>query len=166
MPLRPVRSREPRSAAPRRLDRIPESAPDVSTPQNRNDFIRLSSRNSRDEKQLNLAEQVETAAFLTCGDGPVRREDFRRIFDAKGVCDKMFRLIDVAGGGAVVVEQVMEFIGDLTCARPRAGFDKCSLEALECLFRQTVGDRKEISRDDFQKICQSKNVSRLGIFCN
>lgn len=111
---------------------------------------------------MNLAEQIETAAFLTCGDGPVQRDDFRRIFDAKGVCDKMFRLIDATSTGTVTADQVMEFVGDLTCARPRAGFDKCSLEMLERLFRQTVGDRKEIGREDFQKICQSKNV-RLSV---
>lgn len=43
--------------------------------------------------------------------------------------------------------------------RPRAGFDKGSLEWLEQLFRQTVGDEKEIRREDFQKIVISKNVS-------
>lgn len=45
--------------------------------------------------------------------------------------------------------------------RPRTGFDKSSLEWLENLFRQTVGNEKEIRREDFQKIVISKNVRIL-----
>lgn len=47
-------------------------------------------------------------------------------------------------------------------SRPRTGFDKSSLEWLENLFRQTVGNEKEIRREDFQKIVISKNVSSLN----
>lgn len=43
--------------------------------------------------------------------------------------------------------------------RTRTGFDKDSLEWLEQLFRQTVGNEKEIRRDDFKKILITKNVS-------
>lgn len=43
--------------------------------------------------------------------------------------------------------------------RPRTGFDKSSLERLEQLFRKTVGNEKEIRREDFKKIVTSKNVS-------
>lgn len=42
--------------------------------------------------------------------------------------------------------------------RPRTGFDKSSLERLEQLFRKTVGNEKEIRREDFKKIVTSKNV--------
>lgn len=45
--------------------------------------------------------------------------------------------------------------------RPRTGFDKSSLERLELLFRKTVGNEKEIRREDFKKIVTSKNVSKL-----
>lgn len=45
--------------------------------------------------------------------------------------------------------------------RPRVGFDKNSLERLEQLFRKTVGNEKEIQREDFKKIITSKNVSFL-----
>lgn len=47
--------------------------------------------------------------------------------------------------------------------RPRTGFDKSSLERLEQLFRKTVGNEKEIRREDFKKIVTSKNV-RIGLF--
>lgn len=43
--------------------------------------------------------------------------------------------------------------------RNRTGFDKSSLERLEQLFRKTVGNEKEIRREDFKKIVTSKNVS-------
>lgn len=45
------------------------------------------------------------------------------------------------------------------CSRPRTGFDRGNLEWLERLFKETVGDQKEIRRDDFNKIVISKNVS-------
>lgn len=44
------------------------------------------------------------------------------------------------------------------------GFDKNSLERLEQLFRKTVGNEKEIRREDFKKIVMSKNVSHLFFF--
>lgn len=43
--------------------------------------------------------------------------------------------------------------------RPRTGFDKGSLQWLEQLFRQTVGNEKEIRREEFEKIVVSKNVT-------
>lgn len=42
--------------------------------------------------------------------------------------------------------------------RPRTGFDKSSLERLEQLFIKTVGNEKEIRREEFKKIVTSKNV--------
>lgn len=52
----------------------------------------------------------------------------------------------------------MEFVDGVTSSRPRgSGFDKQALASLEQLFRRTVGDQKEIRRDDFQKIVISKN---------
>lgn len=47
----------------------------------------------------------------------------------------------------------------ITLNRTRSGFDKTSLERLELLFRKTVGNEKEIKREDFKKIVTSKNVS-------
>ncbi|EDS29365.1 predicted protein [Culex quinquefasciatus] len=41
--------------------------------------------------------------------------------------------------------------------RPRTGFDKSSLERLEQLFIKTVGNEKEIRREEFKKIVTSKN---------
>ncbi|KAL1512799.1 hypothetical protein ABEB36_002327 [Hypothenemus hampei] len=51
----------------------------------------------------------------------------------------------------------MEFLATITNSRPRTGIDQANLDRLEQLFRQTVGNGKEIRRDDFQKIVISKN---------
>lgn len=74
------------------------------------------------------------------------------------ILDKLFRLIDVDSVNQVSTNQIMEFISNITNARPKSGFDKGALERLEQLFKKTVGDDKEIRREDFNKICLSKNV--------
>lgn len=51
----------------------------------------------------------------------------------------------------------MEFVNNVTNIRPRTGFNKESLASLEQLFRQTVGNEREIKREDFKKIVISKN---------
>ncbi|KAL1130042.1 hypothetical protein AAG570_012985 [Ranatra chinensis] len=51
----------------------------------------------------------------------------------------------------------MQFLANITNSRKRSGFDKSNLEWLEQLFRQTVGNEKEIRRDDFKKILITKN---------
>ncbi|CAH1983350.1 unnamed protein product [Acanthoscelides obtectus] len=51
----------------------------------------------------------------------------------------------------------MEFLATITNTMPRTGFDKGSIDRLEQLFRQTVGNGKEIKRQDFKKIVTSKN---------
>ncbi|KAJ8928441.1 hypothetical protein NQ314_019030, partial [Rhamnusium bicolor] len=79
------------------------------------------------EKQIDFAEQLESVAFCLCGEKPIYLEQFYQIFYAKGV------------------------------SIPRTGFDKSSLDRLEQLFRQTVGNEKEIKREDFKNIVISKN---------
>lgn len=69
--------------------------------------------------------------------------------------------IDVEGTNSVATTHIIECISNLTNNRPKTGFDKTSLEKLEQLFRKTVGDGKEIKRDDFKKIVTSKNVSEI-----
>jgi len=44
--------------------------------------------------------------------------------------------------------------------RPPAGFDEGNLERLEMIFKQTVGNEREIRREEFKKIVTSKNVGR------
>ncbi|XP_065338491.1 NADPH oxidase 5 isoform X1 [Cloeon dipterum] len=110
-----------------------------------------------DEKQVDFAEQVESVAYVLCGDAPITLEKFCEIFNAKGVLDKLYRLVDLDSDGVVTPEQVIEFISNISSPRPLAGFDAASLEWLEQLFRQTVGDQNEIRRDDFKKIVISKN---------
>lgn len=75
--------------------------------------------------------------------------------------DKLYRLIDIESSNQISTNQIMEFISNLTNTRPRTGFDKNSLERLEQLFRKTVGNEKEIRREDFKKIVTSKNVCKL-----
>ena len=75
------------------------------------------------------------------------------------ILDKLYRLIDVDSVNLVSTNQIMEFVSNITNARPKSGFDKGALERLEQLFKQTVGEDREIRREDFNKICQSKNVS-------
>ncbi|KAF3428053.1 hypothetical protein E2986_09001 [Frieseomelitta varia] len=46
----------------------------------------------------------------------------------------------------------MEFLASISDTRPLAGFDEHSLEWLGKLFKQTVGNEKEIRREEFNKI--------------
>lgn len=114
-----------------------------------------------DDKQIDFAEQLESVAYVLCGEDPIRFDKFYQIWTAKGILDKLYRLIDTDGANQISTNQIMEFISNLTNARPKTGFDKSSLERLEQLFRKTVGNEKEIRRDDFKKIVTSKNVSIL-----
>lgn len=66
-------------------------------------------------------------------------------------------MIDREGANSVSTTQIIECISNLTNTRPKTGFDKTSLERLEQLFKKTVGDGKEIKRDDFKQIVISKN---------
>ncbi|CAG2058652.1 unnamed protein product [Timema podura] len=77
---------------------------------------------------------------------------------ATDIVDKLFRLADQDCDGILTPDQAMEFLANLSNARPRSGIDKSNLEWLEQVFRQTVGNEKEIRRDDFKKIVISKNV--------
>uniref|UniRef100_A0A2Y9D3V5 NADPH oxidase 5 n=1 Tax=Anopheles quadriannulatus TaxID=34691 RepID=A0A2Y9D3V5_ANOQN len=110
-----------------------------------------------DEKQIDFAEQLESVAYVLCGDGTVTYDKFCQIWHAKGILDKLYRLIDVDCTNLISTNQIMEFISNLTNSRPRTGFDKSSLERLEQLFIKTVGNEKEIRREEFKKIVTSKN---------
>lgn len=79
------------------------------------------------------------------------------------MAEKFYRLIDVESTNMISTSQIMEFISLLTNARPRTGFDKGALERLELLFRKTVGNEKEIRREEFNKIVTSKNVLKFNI---
>lgn len=41
--------------------------------------------NFRDEKQIDFAEQLESVAYVLCGDGTITFEKFKQIWYAKGV---------------------------------------------------------------------------------
>ncbi|EAA12239.5 AGAP008072-PA, partial [Anopheles gambiae str. PEST] len=106
---------------------------------------------------IDFAEQLESVAYVLCGDGTVTYDKFCQIWHAKGILDKLYRLIDVDCTNLISTNQIMEFISNLTNSRPRTGFDKSSLERLEQLFIKTVGNEKEIRREEFKKIVTSKN---------
>ncbi|XP_055700750.1 NADPH oxidase 5 [Phlebotomus papatasi] len=110
-----------------------------------------------EEKQIDFAEQLESVAYVLCGEGKISFEKFCEIWHAKGILDKLYRLIDTDSLHQVSTHQIMEFISNLTNARPKTGFDKSSLDRLEHLFRKTVGNEREIRREDFKKIVTSKN---------
>ncbi|CAO1338201.1 unnamed protein product [Diamesa serratosioi] len=110
-----------------------------------------------DEKQIDFAEQIESVAYVICGENLVTFDKFCLIWNAKGILDKLYRLIDSEMTNNVSTTQIIEFVSNLTNSRPRGGFDKGSLERLEQLFRKTVGNGTEIKREDFKKIVISKN---------
>ncbi|XP_018332506.1 NADPH oxidase 5 [Agrilus planipennis] len=120
-------------------------------------FIEFLKQRVTSEKQIDFAEQLESVAYCLCGDDAIKLPQFIQIFNAKGIIDKLYRLIDQENSGSLTSEQIMEFIAAVTNIRPRTGFDKSSLEWLEQLFRQTVGNDKEIKREEFTKIVVSKN---------
>ena len=109
------------------------------------------------EKHIDFISHIESVAFSLCDDNPISLMKFQQIFSTKEIVDKLYRLIDEENVGYVTSSQIMEFISSISDARPRAGFDKRSLEWLEKIFKQTVGNEKEIRREEFNKIVTSKN---------
>ncbi|XP_033347498.1 NADPH oxidase 5 [Bombus vosnesenskii] len=109
------------------------------------------------DKPNDLIIQLENVAYSICGDNPVTFPKFQQIFSTKEIVDKLFRRIDEENLGYVTSFQIMEFLSTISNTRPLAGFDKRSLEWLEKLFKQTVGNEKEIRREEFNKIVTSKN---------
>ncbi|KAK9869219.1 hypothetical protein WA026_002969 [Henosepilachna vigintioctopunctata] len=110
-----------------------------------------------DEKQIDFAEQLESVAFCVCDENPIYLNQFYQIFHTRGIIDKLFRVIDHQNTGSIPSEVIMDFLATVTNTRPRTGFDKGSLARLEQIFRQTVGNEKEIKKEDFKKIVISKN---------
>ncbi|XP_071869754.1 NADPH oxidase isoform X2 [Bombus fervidus] len=111
----------------------------------------------KNDKPNDLIIQLENVAYSICGDNPVTFPKFQQIFSTKEIVDKLFRRIDEENLGYVTSFQIMEFLSTISNTRPLAGFDKRSLEWLEKLFKQTVGNEKEIRREEFNKIVTSKN---------
>ncbi|XP_061394612.1 uncharacterized protein LOC133330155 [Musca vetustissima] len=111
-----------------------------------------------DDRQMDYAEQLESVAYVICGENSkITFKNFTEIWHARGILDKLYRLIDSDGTNSISTNQIMEFISHLTNSRPRTGFDKSSLARLEQLFRNTVGNEREIRREEFKKIVISKN---------
>ncbi|XP_012271496.1 NADPH oxidase 5 [Orussus abietinus] len=109
------------------------------------------------DDKMDFVALIENVTYGICGEESIDPKRFRRIFRAKGVVDKLFRLMDQDAVGYVSSEQVMESITRISDPRPRPGFDRKHLEWLERIFKQTVGNDKEIKREEFTKIVMSKN---------
>ncbi|XP_011699769.1 PREDICTED: NADPH oxidase 5 [Wasmannia auropunctata] len=109
------------------------------------------------EKQNDFIDQIESVAYVLCGENSVNFFNFQQIFYTKGIVDKLYRLIDYENSGYVTFTQIMDMISGVSNPRPRAGFDKGNLEWLEKIFKQTVGNEGEICREEFKTIVTSKN---------
>lgn len=113
---------------------------------------------SREVGAREWAELLEVLAYVVCGeDADVTEDLFTTILTSRGVLEKLFRLINKEGDGLVSRQEIMDFIANLTYARPRTGFTRENLEWLEQLFRQALGHKQELSFDDFKKIVHSRN---------
>ncbi|XP_018375602.1 PREDICTED: NADPH oxidase 5 [Trachymyrmex cornetzi] len=109
------------------------------------------------EKQNDFVDQIESVAYVLCGENPINLSNFRQIFYTKGIIDKLYRLIDHENSGYVTSTQILDMISGVSNTRPRAGFDKGNLEWLEKIFKETVGNEGEICREEFKTIVTSKN---------
>ncbi|XP_076624807.1 NADPH oxidase [Colletes latitarsis] len=121
------------------------------------DWIEFLKGRLTNENQNNFINEIESVVYTICGDDPVSSLNFQQIFSTKEVVDKLYRVIDDENVGYVMSSQIIEFIAKISDRRPRAGFDSSSLEWLEKLFKQMVGNEKEIRREEFNKIVTSKN---------
>ncbi|XP_041972377.1 NADPH oxidase 5 isoform X2 [Aricia agestis] len=121
------------------------------------DWIEFLKERLTDEKQQDFVEQIESVAYVVCGENVITVESFQLILKNKVVTNKLLRVVDTGGDGSVTADDIMEFISAISSCRPRVGIDKPSVDRLEQLFQQTVGDQKEITREQFQKIVVSKN---------
>ncbi|XP_043508307.1 NADPH oxidase 5 isoform X1 [Frieseomelitta varia] len=111
----------------------------------------------KNDKPNDFILQLENVTYSICGDNPITFSKFQQIFSTKEIVDKLFRRIDQENLGYVTSFQIMEFLASISDTRPLAGFDEHSLEWLGKLFKQTVGNEKEIRREEFNKIVISKN---------
>ncbi|KAM3957213.1 NADPH oxidase [Aphomia sociella] len=121
------------------------------------DWLEFLKQRLTDDKQLDFVEQVESVAYVVCGYGHISLHNFRTVLQNKVVTNKLLKVVDTDGDGCVTADEIMEFLSGVTSSRPRAGFDKSSVDRLEQLFRQTVGDQKEINKEQFRNIVDSKN---------
>ncbi|XP_049880958.1 NADPH oxidase 5 [Pectinophora gossypiella] len=121
------------------------------------DWIEFLKERLAEEKQIEFVEQVESVAYVLCGSGVISLDIFQHILQNKVVTNKLFRVVDKDGDNYVTADEVMEFLSTVTSSRSRAGFDRHSVDWLEELFRNTVGDQQEITREQFQRIVVSKN---------
>ncbi|CAD6241356.1 GSCOCT00002682001.3-RA-CDS [Cotesia congregata] len=121
------------------------------------DWIEFLKARLTSDKQADFIDQIESVAYVLCGDGPIDLIAFNKIFHAKGIVDKLFRLIKQDNTGYILPGQIMDFLCEISNPRSPAGFDKSNLEWLEKIFKQTVGNEREIRREEFKKIVISKN---------
>ncbi|KAI8423439.1 hypothetical protein MSG28_012572 [Choristoneura fumiferana] len=121
------------------------------------DWIEFLKTRLTEDKQLELIEHIESVAYVTCGSGHISSDSFQLILGNRLVTARLFKVVDTDGDGYATVDDIMDILSTASSTRPRVGFDRHSVDQLEQLFRQTVGDQKEITREQFEKILVSKN---------
>lgn len=47
----------------------------------------------RDERQIDFAEQLESVAYVICGENTINFDTFVQVWSARGIVDKFYRLI-------------------------------------------------------------------------
>lgn len=66
---------------------------------------------------MDFAEQLESVAYVLCGEGTILFDKFQSIWNARGIFEKLYRLIDVESSNLISTNQIMEFLSKLTNAR-------------------------------------------------
>lgn len=124
---------------------------------NQDEWINFLKGRLTNDKQNEFVDQIESVAYALIGDRPVTPTSFCQIFRTKGVVDKLFRLIDQENTGYVTKQQIMEVLSNVSSMSSPLCIDPKNLAWLETLFKATVGNKREIHREEFKKIMVSKN---------
>lgn len=66
---------------------------------------------------MDFAEQLESVAYVLCGEGTITFDKFTSIWNARGIFEKLYRLIDADASNLISTNHIMEFISKLTNAR-------------------------------------------------
>lgn len=70
-----------------------------------------------EDKEMDFAEQLESVAYVLCGEGTITFDKFQSIWKARGIFEKLYRLIDADAVNLLSTNQIMEYISKLTNAR-------------------------------------------------
>eukprot|EP00095_Tigriopus_kingsejongensis_P001896 snap_masked-scaffold287_size221780-processed-gene-0.16 protein:Tk01896 transcript:snap_masked-scaffold287_size221780-processed-gene-0.16-mRNA-1 annotation:"nadph oxidase" len=115
---------------------------------------------SPNEERADIVELLEAIAYLICQDDVIRPDTLHRILSSRGVPCKILRLADKNRDGVVSVEEMMNFIINITNPRQKTELTEDNIKHLEKVFRENLAkDKEEFTLAEFKKIVPSKNVS-------